>query len=147
MTPTPTQSTNYFQILTETIIDEDDDATVVMSNLSKEKHHCDNATLSTTSMMDDKMSDTDESSYWNVGRTPLPRIKIDEAKLSAIADAVFDSGATAHFIIDGAPVVNKKKALHPLKIKLPDDRSLNRHIRAIWIYRGYQIISRKHILF
>ena len=117
LTPTPTQSANYFQILTD---DDDDDVTVVMSNLSKDKHHCDSATLSTTSMTDDEMSQDDRSSHWNVGRTPLPRIKMNEAKLNAIADAVFDSGATAHFIIDGAPVVNKRKAVHPLKIRLPD---------------------------
>jgi len=34
--------------------------------------------------------------------------------------AYSDSGATAHFLIEGAPVTRKKIAKHPINIKLPD---------------------------
>eukprot|EP00804_Cyclotella_cryptica_P011806 CCRYP_011362-RA/>CCRYP_011362-RA protein AED:0.53 eAED:0.54 QI:0/0/0/1/0/0/2/0/111 len=34
--------------------------------------------------------------------------------------AILDSGATAHFIIQGANVLNQMPATHPLHIKLPD---------------------------
>ena len=35
--------------------------------------------------------------------------------------AYSDSGATAHFLIEGAPVTRKKIAKHPINIKLPDE--------------------------
>ena len=34
--------------------------------------------------------------------------------------AISDSGASAHFLLEGAPVVNKKVAEYPVAIKLPD---------------------------
>eukprot|EP00804_Cyclotella_cryptica_P021893 CCRYP_000851-RA/>CCRYP_000851-RA protein AED:0.26 eAED:0.15 QI:0/0/0/1/0/0.33/3/0/868 len=34
--------------------------------------------------------------------------------------AILDSGATAHFIVQGANVLNQKTTSHPLRIKLPD---------------------------
>ena len=34
--------------------------------------------------------------------------------------AISDSGASAHFLLEGAPVVNKKVAEYPIAIKLPD---------------------------
>jgi hypothetical protein len=52
--PTPNQSTNYFGILQDTMWD-DDEETVVLSNLSKDKHDCNNTT-STEMMTDDEDS-------------------------------------------------------------------------------------------
>lgn len=34
--------------------------------------------------------------------------------------ALFDSGTTAHFLLQGVPVINKHVATKPLQIKLPD---------------------------
>ena len=52
--PTPNQSTNYFEIIKDTMWD-DDEETVVLSNLSKDKHYCNNTT-STEMMTDDEDS-------------------------------------------------------------------------------------------
>ena len=45
---------------------------------------------------------------------------LNQQRISNIVHAVSDSGATAHFIIDGAPVTNIKKAKFPLQITLPN---------------------------
>ena len=85
---------------------DDDDETVIISNCSKDEHQCDNTTVNTEPLTDDEAS-----------------IENEFATLKYADDtvyAVFDSGATAHFIVQGAPVINVKIALHPLKIKLPD---------------------------
>ena len=34
--------------------------------------------------------------------------------------AVLDSGATSHFLVINAPVINKTPALHPISVSLPD---------------------------
>ena len=34
--------------------------------------------------------------------------------------AISDSGATAHFLVEGAPIINMKEAKEPITIKLPD---------------------------
>eukprot|EP00804_Cyclotella_cryptica_P017805 CCRYP_001205-RA/>CCRYP_001205-RA protein AED:0.56 eAED:0.51 QI:0/0/0/0.5/0/0/2/0/161 len=38
--------------------------------------------------------------------------------------AIFDSGATAHFLVDKAHVVNKRPALKPLTIRLPNGKHI-----------------------
>ena len=44
----------------------------------------------------------------------------DAAKLQRVTEwAISDSGATGHFLVEGAPVVNKRKATHPLRIRFP----------------------------
>ena len=40
--------------------------------------------------------------------------------VNMIEFAISDSGATAHFLIEGAPVVNLQEAEFPVAIKLPD---------------------------
>ena len=104
--PTPTQSENYFGVLQDTMWnDDDDEETVIMSNLSKDNHDCNNTT-STQVMTDDE----------ELVENEFATLKYADDTVYAI----FDSGATAHFIVQGAPVVNIRKALIPLKIKLPD---------------------------
>ena len=39
-----------------------------------------------------------------------------------VEHAISDSGATAHFLIEGAPVVNLERAKFPIAIKLPDGK-------------------------
>ena len=38
----------------------------------------------------------------------------------AVKWAISDSGATGHFMVEGAPVINKQPAQHPIKILMPD---------------------------
>ena len=52
---------------------------------------------------------------------PNSSLIFDTKKLVNMVEfAISDSGATAHFILEGAPVVNMKVAEFPLAIKLPD---------------------------
>ena len=106
--PTQTKSTqkqNYYNILCDHELndydDTDDDKTVVTSNRSK--HECDNATAATADLSEDDLSSDEEECV---------------AKPSDFA--ILDSGATAHFMVKGAPVINKQVALNPLHIKLPN---------------------------
>ena len=53
----------------------------------------------------------------------LPRAEtiFDKSKVvRQVEFAISDSGATAHFLVEGAPIVNLRKAEHPVTIKLPD---------------------------
>ncbi|KAL7501873.1 hypothetical protein ACHAXN_001014, partial [Cyclotella atomus] len=119
---TPTQtppSSNYFDILQdefdeEDYEDDDDDVTVVISNLSKNKTYCDNATVDTAELTEHDSSIEDEFSTIQVTKEhqTVPTFHRHYALL--------DSGATAHFLVEGAPVINKQLAKSPLKIKLPD---------------------------
>ena len=45
---------------------------------------------------------------------------LNHQRISNIVHAISDSGATAHFIVKGAPVTNLKKATFPLRITLPN---------------------------
>lgn len=109
--PTTIKNTsNYFDILNTTIEElddeiDDDEETVVMSNLSKMQHQCDNATVRTEDLTDDDTS---------IGDDVIP------TSVRKVQYALFDSGATAHFLVERAPVINKRVATEPLKIKLPD---------------------------
>eukprot|EP00804_Cyclotella_cryptica_P025623 CCRYP_002827-RA/>CCRYP_002827-RA protein AED:0.60 eAED:0.68 QI:0/0/0/1/0/0/2/0/144 len=80
-----------------------------MSNLSN-KDTCDCNTAATYPSTDDESYSTDNSHNIHLlGQTQTPE-----------EFAILDSGATAHFIIQGASVLNQKPAAHPLHIKLPD---------------------------
>ena len=151
-TPTEKVVTNPFSIL----YDDDDDETVVMSNLSSLKNSkaSDDATATTANSTDDELSD-DESTH-NVPIIPcniaLPTKQqawstlVQQQDLQTLPNAgtifdpkrlqrtvqyaLSDSGATAHFLIEGAPVTNKKVTTSPLNITLLEARS-SRHIHAI----------------
>ena len=54
-----------------------------------------------------------------------PNTLMNTAKIKIAVDmAITDAGATAHFVIPGAPVINKKIATTPLIINLPDGEQL-----------------------
>eukprot|EP00804_Cyclotella_cryptica_P020661 CCRYP_003457-RA/>CCRYP_003457-RA protein AED:0.44 eAED:0.32 QI:0/0/0/0.5/1/1/2/0/441 len=99
---------NYYDVLSH-LADDDDDTTIVMSNLSS-KDTSDCATAATDPSTDDEIS-SDEKSHniHQLGQTQTPG-----------EFAILDSGATAHFIIQGTSVLNQKPTAHPLQIKLPD---------------------------
>ena len=48
----------------------------------------------------------------------------------AVELAISDLGATGHFIVEGAPIVNKQIAQFPIAIKLPDEK--NNKFNAHW---------------
>ena len=55
-----------------------------------------------------------------------PDALMNTAKIKIAVDmAIADAGATAHFAIPGAPVINKKIASNPLTINLPDGEQLH----------------------
>jgi len=54
-----------------------------------------------------------------------PHALMNTAKIKIAVDmAIADAGATAHFTIPGAPVINKQIAITPLIINLPDGKQL-----------------------
>jgi hypothetical protein len=120
LTPTQTiSSDNYFGILQDEYEEDDDDVTVVISNLSRDKEQCNNVTVDTADMTEDDSSIEDEFST----------IKVTEEHNTFLCKtlpshdkhyAMFDSGTTAHFLVHGAPVINTQLAKSPLRIKLPD---------------------------
>jgi hypothetical protein len=74
---------------------------------------CDNATVSTHSLTDDDISVGEEFRNIEIESGTVPKTLLEQY-------ALFDSGATAHFLVQGAPVINKKPVVKPLKIKLPE---------------------------
>ena len=87
----------------------------------------------TVEILDDSADDmTIPTSNLTSTRAPqsLPRNKYRNAmfntgKIKIAADmAIADAGATSHFIVAGAPVLNKQPATSPLRIHLPDGDTL-----------------------
>jgi hypothetical protein len=64
-------------------------------------------------MTDDDTSVEEEFHNMKIESGTVPKSLLEQY-------ALFDSGATAHFLVQGAPVINKKPVVIPLKIKLPD---------------------------
>ena len=84
--------------------DIDDDATVVVSNVTKTKR----------------------SRQSFKARALNHLVKNENAGFAGLRldtyDAIADSGATQIFVMDGTPVVNKRPTTHPLKVALADGR-------------------------
>ena len=107
LNPSHLTPTNYYDILSHLV--DDDDTTVVMSNLS-DKDPYDYATTAT-------YPSTDDESYSPVNCHNINQL----GQLQTPEDfAILDSGATAHFIIQGTNVLNQQPATQPLHIKLPN---------------------------
>ena len=101
MNPTHSkQSSNYFAALT-CLEENDDDKTIVMSNLSLDKYESDKVTA-------------------GIVGNDAQAFKMHETDPNPQKYAIFDSGATAHFLVKGASVVNERVATNPLHVKLPD---------------------------
>jgi hypothetical protein len=69
--------------------------------------------VSTQSLSDDDSSIEDEFSQIEIQQESNP-YKLEQHY------ALFDSGATAHFLVQGEPVINKQLNNNPLQIKLSD---------------------------
>ena len=99
---------------------DNDDITVIMSNTSHNRP-----------VFKVKPKDTPFPSRVKVWTKVTNRMKfglytlMNTAKIKIVVDmAIADAGATAHFAIPGAPVINKRIATTPLIINLPDGEQL-----------------------
>ena len=72
-----------------------------MSNLSLDKHESDKVTA-------------------DIFGNDSQAFKMHETYSNPQKYAIFDSGATAHFLVKGASVVNEQVSTNPLHVKLPD---------------------------
>jgi hypothetical protein len=82
--------------------DIDDDATVIISNVSSNKR----ARHSFKAQALDHLVKTENAGFAG--------LRLDTY------DAIADSGATQIFVMDGTPVINKRPITHPLKVALAD---------------------------
>ena len=86
------------------LCNEDDDTTVITSNISSDK--------------------CPRKSY--KAQTINHIVKTKNAGFAGLRldtnDAIADSGATQIFVMDGTPVINKRPTTHPLKVALADGR-------------------------
>ena len=110
---TPTQCTTQFT--------DDDDTTVVHSNCQKDRN------IFTVGQNDQPFPSRQKTWAKMTQRMDLgPDALMNTAKIKIAVDmAIADAGATAHFAIPGAPVINTKIAATPLIINLPDGEQLH----------------------
>ena len=128
---------NYYASLDD---DEDDDRTVVASNCTSNK------TINSASETDDSTISSYESESpiilqskhatraqaWNhllhkncPPSSPHAETIYNTSNIKIGVDmAIADAGATSHFLIAGAPVINQKVAAAPIRINLPDGAQL-----------------------
>ena len=107
--------------------DEDDDATAIMSN-------CSSADECTTPLQETTQQDVNGYSSRQQMAAPtrhkalralFERENVEWKKVTTkklvknVAWAISDSGATGHFVVEGAPVINKQPATNPITITLP----------------------------
>lgn len=126
ISPTPTNPNyNPYDILRED--DEDDDETVVTSNVS------------TNAAKDNRPPEQPaHQPMWKKGQAWTKLMQANNIRedtnpnsfkksyiTRAVKWAVSDSGATSHFMLEGAPVVNKQIAKHPITVTLPDSTKLH----------------------
>ena len=97
------------------IEEDDDDVTVWMINK-----------CSTKEIEDSTITTVDNSvDAHNLQELPNAAPILNPTRLQgAVQYAISDSGATGHFLSQGAPVVNKRPTSSPLKITPPNDKSI-----------------------
>ena len=74
-------------------------------------------------LADDDDDDTDDDEI--DGATDQANRAFAPRHITDKKSALSDSGATSHFIVDGAHVTNKQVALNPITITLPDGSTLH----------------------
>eukprot|EP00804_Cyclotella_cryptica_P006988 CCRYP_007119-RA/>CCRYP_007119-RA protein AED:0.63 eAED:0.16 QI:0/0/0/0.5/1/1/2/0/878 len=99
--------------------DDDDEATVIASNVSCQ-HKSDQLTASTTASSNDDHS----VAPTNICLQALPRTVTQPTTTQHQHYAIFDSGATAHFLVNSAHVLNRHPALKPLSIRLRNGKHI-----------------------
>ena len=143
MNPTTTINVeqNYYDLLS--INDEEydtDDATVITSNKSTDNpvyaanipRMISNGTETTQhSIMEIRPTSINlptKAKAWtsiihanNLTQIPQAAMAFNKKRVTrAVKYAISDSGATGHFMVEGAPVINKQKANKPIQIMMPD---------------------------
>ena len=73
---------------------------------------------------DDSDDDTIDDTDTNADTQQANNIAINELRLHGDNSALSDSGASSHFIVDGANVINKQIDINPITITLPDGATL-----------------------
>jgi hypothetical protein len=73
---------------------------------------------------DDSDADTIDDTDTNANTQQANNIAINELRLHGDNSALSDSGASSHFIVDGANVINKQIDSNPITITLPDGATL-----------------------
>ena len=131
---TPNESNNYYSCLNNE--EEDDDKTIVTSNCKADR----------TRTTDELSTDSTISSYeieerqnrseartnsqgmisnWHRRDNPHTETIYNASNIKISEDmAIADAGATSHFLIKRAPVLNKQITMKPLRINLPDGAQL-----------------------
>ena len=112
--------------------DKDDDATAIMSN-------CSSADECTTPLQETTQQDVNGYSSRQQMAAPtrhkalralFERENVEWKKVTTkklvknVAWAISDSGATGHFVVKGAPVINKQPATNPITITLPSGSTI-----------------------
>ena len=95
-------NTNFYESLATE--EDDDDATAITSNCGNKKQQ----------IIPTMQALSTRHTAWTTMKNADPSIQI------AIDTAIADAGATAHFILPGAPVHAVQPTHHPLTINLPD---------------------------
>jgi hypothetical protein len=75
-------------------------------------------------LADDSDDDTIDEADTVTTTQQANNIAIDELRLHGENSALSDSGASSHFIVDGANVINKRVDTNPITITLPDGATL-----------------------
>eukprot|EP00804_Cyclotella_cryptica_P012938 CCRYP_002290-RA/>CCRYP_002290-RA protein AED:0.50 eAED:0.37 QI:0/0/0/1/0/0/2/0/633 len=117
-----TNYTNYYAALHTTLCedtDDDDEATVITSNVSRQHK---SAQPTTTTIAPATSNPTKAPT--NRCHQAIPPTATQPTTTRHQHYAIFDSGATAHFLVDMAHVVNKRPALKPLTIRLPNGKHI-----------------------
>jgi hypothetical protein len=114
--------------LSALVDDTDDDATVIMSNVTSNKRSRQSFKAQTLNHL----------------------VKTENAGFAGLRlntyDAIADSGATQIFVMEGTPVVNKRPTTHQLKVALADGRTvLSTHMCDITI-DGLPTVLTGHII-
>eukprot|EP00804_Cyclotella_cryptica_P003417 CCRYP_018563-RA/>CCRYP_018563-RA protein AED:0.22 eAED:0.19 QI:0/0/0/1/0.33/0.25/4/0/1155 len=117
-TPT-TNSLNYYAALQCEDTDVEDEDTVVASNVS---HHRKTIHPTATTVPPSTCQPTRAPSNKCLQATQVPATQPITTRHQHYA--IFDSGATAHFLVSTAHVVNKRPALKPLTIRLPNGKHI-----------------------
>eukprot|EP00804_Cyclotella_cryptica_P027234 CCRYP_014359-RA/>CCRYP_014359-RA protein AED:0.63 eAED:0.63 QI:0/-1/0/1/-1/1/1/0/101 len=92
--------------------------------------------------------DDDSSMEYSVtNHQALPILDTQHTTTEQQQYAIFDSGATAHFLLDGAHVVNKRPAHKPRTIRLPNGKHIfSTHTCNLDIPWLMQTITEAHIV-
>ena len=121
---------NYYSLLA-TEDDMHDDETVMMSNstqcMAKEmKPQAPSNILASTSSMPTRCTAWAAIIRDNqLNQSPQANLIFDTTRVTAaIQHAISDSGATGHFLVEHAQVVNKKPAQKPIQIMLPNGKRI-----------------------